>query len=765
MKKVLFSYNPFTVESKFFIDDILLESGKLCALQNTRLQMWIDELFPLLATECNDDIQFTFKGTDLDYEDVAFAADEYRKNGGCITISMQSPMLGKGAKDRINDLVNLFQYLQNECPFADLRTEQVKENFAKAIGSEFEVSVIATMSSGKSTLINAMLGKELMPAKNEACTATIARIKDVDGKGNFSAICLDAEGKELTKCNNLTADIMDTFNNDPQVSYVEIEGDIPFVSSENMQLVLLDTPGPNNSRNEEHRNHTYRIIKEKSKPMVLYVLNATQLSTNDDNALLTAVSEAMKVGGKQSKDRFIFAVNKMDTFDVEKGDSVDKALKNVTEYLAKHGIEQPNIYPVSAEIAKVIRINENGAELSRRQRRTLADSTELLEVPQMHLEEYAPLSNQSRNILQNELEESINSQSKYAATLIHSGLPAVEIAINEYLDKYALTNKVKTAVDTFAKKIEEKQLVNSLALEMKDSSEKRAEIQRRLKYIQKQLADGEKAKDFKQRIQDLDISKDAEMKIRTIRGKITKVLDSQHGVIQEGTQMSRLDVERLMMDAQRQVNDLQSSVKADLENIIDELVKGNAQQIIGEYEQHVATLLNNKELAIGDFNFSTTLKILTTDIPDASSLINKYREVQTVREKVGEEWVENTNKKWYKFWTWFDESGHYKDVYESRSYEYVDGKKVVSDFFGPIKRNFNDNLENAKTEAMKQTEEFKKFFMNELDKLDALLKNKVAELQKVSADQDSIEQKIKDDEQRIAWLDDFMNRLNAILKI
>lgn len=35
----------------------------------------------------------------------------------------------------------------------------------------FPMLVVATMSSGKSTLINALLGQQILPSKNAACTA------------------------------------------------------------------------------------------------------------------------------------------------------------------------------------------------------------------------------------------------------------------------------------------------------------------------------------------------------------------------------------------------------------------------------------------------------------------------------------------------------------------------------------------------------------------------------------------------------------------
>lgn len=761
MKKVEFQYNPFTVETMIKINGQALPDGKLSSFSNSRLQMWVDKVFPLLAVECNDDIEFVFRGTQLDFNDVTEAAQEYQRFGGEMKISFFEPVLVKGAERRLKELIDLFDYLQQECPFDDLRTEQIRQNFYNAVGSEFEVSVIATMSSGKSTLINAMLGHELMPAKNEACTATIARIKDVDGKEGFSVICRDLEGKILCTNETLTAQIMDQYNSDRGVAYIEIDGDIPFVSSKNMQLVLLDTPGPNNSRTEEHKNHTYRVIKEKSKPMVLYVLNATQLSTNDDNYLLSTVAEAMKVGGKQSKDRFIFAVNKVDTFDVEKGESVADALDNVRDYLAKHGIEQPNIYPISAEMAKVIRLKKNGAELSRKQRRTLTDSLELLEIPQMHLEKYAPLSLQSKSILTGQMQK---ATAEYEEALIHTGLPAVEIAINEYLDKYALTNKVKTAVDTFRKKIEEKELMGSLMQGLKDNAELRQKMQARLQHIDQQLADGKQATSFRQRIQQLDISKEADIKFRLLRKKVTDALDMS-GTIQLDTKMSRLRVEGIMMNVQRQVNDLQSDVRTDLEAVIDEAVTANAQAILEEYQAHIHSLIEDQALSVDDFSFNATLNLLTSDIPDANGLINRYKRTESVRVKIGEKWVENTNKHWYNPLTWFDESGYNEDQYETRQNEYINGSKVIAEYFGPIKRNFNDNLESAKQAALGESEKFKAFFFEELDKLDMVLQQKVNEMKKLSGDEKSLAKKIEEDESKKEWLGVFLKRLNDILEV
>ena len=157
-----------------------------------------------------------------------------------------------------------------------------------------------------------------------------------------------SNGELIESHDNLTYSIMERLNSNPAVSKIRTQGNLPFVTAEDdVALVLVDTPGPNNSRDPEHRAATYRMLSESSKTVVLYIMNATQLAVDDDNNLLGHVANSMKVGGKQSRDRFIFVVNKLDDF--KKGeDSIDAALQKVRDYLADNGIENPNIYPASA---------------------------------------------------------------------------------------------------------------------------------------------------------------------------------------------------------------------------------------------------------------------------------------------------------------------------------------------------------------------------------------------------------------------------------
>ena len=50
---------------------------------------------------------------------------------------------------------------------------------------------------------------------------------------------------------------MQSLNDNPNVYEIHIEGDVEFVSSEGMSLILVDTPGPNNSRDIQHQEMTF----------------------------------------------------------------------------------------------------------------------------------------------------------------------------------------------------------------------------------------------------------------------------------------------------------------------------------------------------------------------------------------------------------------------------------------------------------------------------------------------------------------------------
>lgn len=754
MREILIKYNPYRLETDILIDGVAPKQNSRLNFADRRLQEWIEELPEILFEECSSrDFKLIFHGTILDYEDVEAMAREAKSDG--LNFELEH-IAAKEVSDKEVAISEIFDAIQAG-PFDELKQPDVVKAFNMAKSSDFEVNVVATMSAGKSTLINALLRQKLMPAKQEACTATITEIKDNDGSC-FMAKVYDADGNLIQTHPELSFDIMDTLNSNPEVSKIRVEGNIPFVSSEDVALVLVDTPGPNNSRDPEHKAATYRMLSESSKTVVLYILNATQLAVNDDYNLLSHVADSMRVGGKQSRDRFIFVVNKLDDF--KKGeDSIEAAITKVRDYLRDNGIENANIYPASALTALNIRtiLAESDDDDDDEVYEAKGKVRKFNRNPEMHFETLAPLTPSIRGQIEARLAEARNNKDTYEEALIHCGIVPIEMAIQMYVQKYAKTAKIKNIVDTFSKRLESAKSFEITKQEITENQDKQKEILANIEVIKKKLASGEDAKRFKGRIEqinyDNEIKKLANNVIMEAQKKITAQLSSTD------TKISKREAEELCKQFARFADNLQAEVQVKLEQLITNHVHKSASELLEEYRKKISELA--QDISVGSVSIDP-FELMAGEIStDVSSLINNLTEKERV--KVDEVWVENTSKKWYKPWTWFQEKGHWKDVYEDK--EYVDGTKLSQRFFAPIQEQLYENSNNAIEYAKAQTKKIKQEFSKKFAELDAVLKQKLQELEDCANNNKDVERRIRESQAKLKWLEEIQVKTKSILDI
>lgn len=754
MREIFIKYNPYRLETSITIDGVAPKQNSRLNFGDRRLQEWIEELPEILFEECSSrDFKITFHGTVLDYEDVESMAREAKKNG--LNIELEH-IPAKEVSDKEVAIDEIFDEIQAG-PFDELKQPYVVKAFNMAKSSDFEVNVVATMSAGKSTLINALLRQKLMPAKQEACTATITEIKDNDAD-HFMAKVYDTSGNLIQTHPELSFEIMDSLNSNPEVSKIHVEGNIPFVTSEDVSLVLVDTPGPNNSRDPEHKAATYRMLSESSKTVVLYILNATQLAVNDDYNLLSHVADSMKVGGKQSRDRFIFVVNKLDDF--KKGeDSIEAAITKVRDYLRDNGIENANIYPASALTALNIRtiLAESDDDDDDEVYEAKGKVRKFIRNPEMYFETLAPLTPSVRGEIETRLANARSNHDTYEEALIHCGIVPIEMAIKMYVQKYAKTAKIKNIVDTFSKRLESAKSFETTKQEITENQDKQKEILANIEVIKKKLASGEDAKRFKSRIEQInynsEIRKMANDVIMVAQKKITEQLSSSD------TKISKREAEELCRQFARFADNLQAEVQVKLEELIGNHVHKSATDLLEEYRKKISELA--QDVNIGTVSIDP-FELMAGDIStDVSSLINNLTETERV--KVDEVWVENTSKKWYKPWTWFQEKGHWKDIYEDK--EYVDGTKLAQRFFAPIQEQLYENSNNAIEYAKAQTQKIKQDFSKKFVELDTVLKKKLQELEDCANDNKNVERRIRESQAKLKWLEEIQIKTKAILDI
>lgn len=751
MREIQIKYNPYRLETTVLIDGAAPKPNSKLNFGERRLQEWIEELPKFLYEECStSNFNLTFHGTNLDYEDVEAMAREAKKAN--INIEL-THIPAKEVADKETAISEIFDEIQNG-PFAELKQPDVINAFELAKSSDFEVSVVATMSAGKSTLINALLGQKLMPSKNEACTATITEIKDTDDN-QFTAVAYNTKDEPIQTCLNLTLKDMRKLNDNPQVSKIRVKGNIPFVTSEDVKLVLIDTPGPNNARNPEHKATTCKMLSKSSKAVVLYIFNGTQLHTNDDDDLLSYVADSMKVGGKQSRDRFIFVLNKLDEFNQDE-DSVEGTIEKVRNYLEDSGIENPNIYPVSAKTALDIRtiLAESDDDDDDNVYDAKVEVRKFNRNPEKHLETKAPLTPSAKREIEKQLAEARDNHDKNKEALIHCGIIPIEMAIQMYVRKYAKTAKIKNIVDTFSKRLESAKTFEKTKQEIVENQDKKEQILAQIEVIEQKINSGEEAKYFKEQIDkinyDKEIKKETDALITEVQEIITKHLSPYE------TKITKCAAESVCSKLEGVADNIQRKVEMELEELIEEHVYKNANDVWNKYKEKIFKLA--QEVSTDDINIDP-FKLMEGDISiDTDILINKL--VKTEKIKSGKKkWAKNPNGKWYIPWRLLRREDIYIDV------ELVDGKELAEKFFAPVEERMFENCNHAVEYAKEQSEKVKEKFKEKFDELDAVLMEKMQELKDCTNDKQDVERRIQESQDKLEWLQNIQAKLQAILDI
>lgn len=591
MAQIYVKYNPYKMETQIKANgkDILSDSSLYKVVKGKRLQEWVGKFPQMLVDELNTvDFDIEFYGMPLDWDDFedsfTHAKDEH------VIKHLELKFIEGKSDEDINDkIVQVFTDLQ-EGPVDDFRDPKLIRAFESINDSVFPINVIATMSSGKSTLINALLGKKLMPSKNEACTATITEILDNDSE-QFAAVVYDEDNVELQQIPNLTYEIMNELNDDENVHKIAAQGNIPFLDAKSTALMLVDTPGPNNSQNQAHKNTTYRAINNESNSLILYVLNGTQLSTNDDASLLSYVADQIKKGGKQVRDRFLFVVNKMDGFNPEE-ENIDKAIKAAKKYLASYGIEDPQIFPCSAYTALNIKTyfeeididnltRSEEKNLPSAARDTLPMIDKFNDYESMHLEQYSTLSPSAQRELEFELSEAEKNGDTKKKALIHCGIYSIEEAIKAYVKKYAKTKKVKDLVESFQEVLESTQVLAKAKTQVATSEEAAKACAERAAAVREKIADGQEAQVFKQKIDDLNPLEVIEDKAEALKAEVTRktgrVFEHCGDIITNKGEAKALVSQFSMMSS-----DSIAELTAELENVINKEVMETGEKILND---------------------------------------------------------------------------------------------------------------------------------------------------------------------------------------
>ncbi|MCD4651227.1 MAG: dynamin family protein [Candidatus Cloacimonetes bacterium] len=642
----------------------------------------------------------------------------------------------------------MFNDLQ-QGPFDEFKTYEVQNAFEKALSTESEIAVVATMSSGKSTLINAILGYELMPSQNMACTACITRIRHNPELSSYRARAMDEKGNMLQDWREADLQQIDTLNKRSDISIIEIEGPISGISSSQQNLVLIDTPGPNNFLNKTHREKTIRFIKSEQRPLILYILNATQLGVNDDALLIDTVAESIREDDKQLSDRIIFALNRLDNFNPDRED-IGQVMENAREYLREKGIRNPNVYPVSALIAKLLRLKSRNQDIGINEFEIMKFGANVRKFDSLHLMQYAPLTGSNRIKLEQEASHSNGEKH----LLYQTGVPAVEKGIEEYLEKYAVPDKFFTAVESFRAILDNKDWDAGLRIGIAENEKLSKSVEQAMSHMKEILNRGDQRKQFDERIAKLHYDNST---IKKIRRKLPKLISAVIASFLENQNLNATEARMYLEDAEKKITYFESEIKVELENLFINGLFEEAKKLLQEYITFFREMFESNRGINYDIK-EDLLKGFTITLPDPQSLmestiVRKYemqydyvkRSIFNINRWMGDEYKKT--------------KVGYKEV------DRIDINNLVDSFTSLVKQNFYKNITTTEQLLEKEFFKLKEAFMEMRNEFEYKLRAKIKEYQRIAGKKEEIKDEIVLFRQKRVWLHDISDRLSNILDI
>lgn len=257
---------------------------------------------------------------------------------------------------------------------------------------QYKIAVVANMSAGKSTFINALFGDSILPAYSHATTDCPIYIYSDDNPDNDMAIVEFTDGKETIE---LPKEIVqkeikyyaqkddDSLDNKyKNVKKIDLHWDFHVLQNSekyDMKFILIDTPGPNNTDEHafKHSDITRNIIVNEAD-MVLYLFDYGQIDANLESSEDNLWGLIKQRKGQDPNFEVFFVINKIDKAfednkkieEIKNSSSKEEYYKNIKKYwfyyekiaeekiknsATRYGFKSPKIFTVSSKFIEYYR--------------------------------------------------------------------------------------------------------------------------------------------------------------------------------------------------------------------------------------------------------------------------------------------------------------------------------------------------------------------------------------------------------------------------
>lgn len=823
MKIVKIEYNPYSMKTSIIINGQNVKNSRHCDshLKNylntdmpLPLQSWIDpvgheEWMGLLASLCqmgDYELEIHFYGRELDYLDLKNAlnaqntdTNKYMKSkakltftdgGSCIIPDWQ---MRKNIDEVVKVMLkpNFAEIIKSSDSNAlKSKYNKLKDIYNEINEKEFRIVFTGTYSSGKSSTINALIGKNLLPTSANTCTAKPCKIIHEKSSDSFAKVTyITKEKKQTYKCTSDTDVQIKIKEAGDVVEKLEVHTDLsalyPKYIYGDFNIVIIDTPGTDSASGNEvavtvadgskssakpHIEITKEVLTSQDKEIVILVVDD---KFEDENIveLLDLIEEAMDDDEGAFNDRFLFVMNMCDdiTYSNE-GECLTESVKKFISNIRRipnspkpRNIINPRIFPITSGSALAVK---SGFTIrpDKTLKKTIAgvlyniyasfcqqiyninpekisddiDDFEEADIDYC-LEQHSSISEHEKILFAEQLKEKTPIEQRI---LIHSGVPALETAIKGYISHYAYPIKVKELLKSFEDILSEINTLNNAKMEAFEDAKKNyrdASNQKNLK-----LQEKEKEKRVKRLIESVD------NEINVVKQKVSEIKENipEIDAIRAGIYTLRTDIAG-RLGGKMEVEETEANIIiSDIGNKIDALIgkiqgtiksvkaskRITTKELYKEFIKYIHKLEEAGLFKDGEFNVKDT--VAYRSIIDRSKFT-----APTTRE----EYVNNPNKEHIEFgygvrnffssikkaWTTRKEPDTVK-------IKYVDIYKYSNEIIAKIEVGVTKLVSDLKEAYTEDIRDLKRNTNERVDKIKDLLESKNRQIERIQKEVGSL---------------------------
>lgn len=370
------------------------------------------------------------------------------------------------------EIIDIFNQLKPTVNLCTKNKNQINENLNKFSDSSSDcipLCVIGSYSSGKSTFINALIGKEILPSGDNPVTAKVFKIHQSDEdctKIQFDYLGEDIEvmisnnhyliseqapnqlksileqsisqGKDY--CTNQCLVFINELKEDESKPLITITTSFEngTLSDSNSKFVILDTPGSNSQSNISHTEVLDEALHGLTNGLPLFICESNGLDTRDNFELYDKLKNMKEIDSRFT----MIIVNKADNSNLPEHGFNEEQKEDLLSNAIPKCMYSIGIYFTSSIMALGAKTNGN---LSDNFYRRLY-KTNLNNFSNPEEECYTQLY--KYNIMPQQIQEESCKKCEANNNLVYSnsGFYAIEDGILNFVNKYSAYNKCRQSL-------------------------------------------------------------------------------------------------------------------------------------------------------------------------------------------------------------------------------------------------------------------------------------------------------------------------------